>query len=124
MEYADLHARPAVPGSVRPTSMQAFVVDGAEAKRNNQAAMVLEVMRKALISEGVATFTCRELVQRLCQAYPVVYWHPGNVSARLVDLKKSNQVLVCDTRRLCTVSNSGRECEAVMLPMRQERLAL
>lgn len=124
MEYADLHARPAVPGGVRSTSMQAYKADGAEDQRNGQAAMVLKVMRTALISEGVATFTCRELVQRLCQLFPDVYWHPGNVSARLVDLKKNGQVLVCDTRRRCTVSNSGRECEAVMLPMRQERLAL
>lgn len=124
MEYADLHARPAVPGSVRSTSIQAYKADGAEDQRNSQAAMVLKAMRSALISEGVATFTCRELVARLCQQFPGVYWHPGNVSARLVDLKKSNQVLVCDTQRLCTVSNSGRKCEAVMLPMKQERLAL
>jgi hypothetical protein len=124
MEYADLHARPATPGGVRPTSVLAYRVDGAEAQRNGQAAMVLQVMRDALISEGVATFTCRELVARLCQVYPVVYWHPGNVSARLVDLKKTGQVVVCNTRRRCTISNSGRECEAVMLPMKQERLAL
>ncbi|MGB4061910.1 MAG: hypothetical protein WBK26_17030 [Burkholderiaceae bacterium] len=122
MELADLHARPVAPGGVRATSVAAYNAEGATKQRNSQAALVLQVMREAQTREGVTNFTCREIVERLGRARPDLYFHPGNVSARLVDLKKSGQVVVSDRRRCCTVSGSRRECEVVMLPLRQERL--
>lgn len=122
MELADLHARPMAPGGVRATSVAAYKAEGAAKQRNSQAALVLQVMRDAQAREGVTNFTCREIVERLGRARPDLYFHPGNVSARLVDLKKSGKVVVSDLKRCCTVSNSRRECEVVMLPMHQERL--
>lgn len=122
MELADLHARPVAPGGVRPTSVAAYNADGARQQRNSHAAMVLQVMREAQAREGVTNFTCREIVERLVRAHPDIYFHPGNVSPRLVELKKCGLVVVSDRRRCCTVSSSRRECEVVMLPMRQERL--